>query len=182
LYHTKDLGITFGVSATKDNGLEKTVLRGWADASFGGGMQYPYGGGYIELNNGAVIWLARKLKFVPLSSCDAEKGAIVMIVKEMVYAIQLYEDMTGKKIAEPMIIMTDSKAAYDVIKNMGVTKHTAHLERWMFYARDLAQRGIIKCVLVTTGQMGADDKTKVVDKKKFQLNRSMQMNLPIDPD
>ena len=32
---------------------------------------------------------------------------------------------------------TDSKSGYDTVMNPGVTKRTAHFERWLFWAREL---------------------------------------------
>ena len=61
--------------------------------------------------------------------------------------------------------------------NAGATKHTIHFERWLHFARSLQLRNVIKSVLVGTDDMRADDKTKVVDKKKFLMCRRTTMNL-----
>ena len=80
----------------------------------------------------------------------------------------------------PLVMVTDSKAGRDTVMNAGATKHTVHFERWLHFARSLQLRNIIKTVLITTDLMRADDKTKVVDKKKFEMCRRETMNLPAD--
>ena len=44
--------------------------------------------------------------------------------------------------------------------------------------RDLTLRKIIVIELISTELMRADDKTKVLDKKKFLYCRKMTMNIP----
>ena len=77
-------------------------------------------------------------------------------------------------------MVTDSKAANDTVVNAGATKHTVHFERWLHYARRLHMMNVIKSVLTGTDNMRADDKTKVVDKKKFLMCRRETMNLSAD--
>ena len=76
-----------------------------------------------------------------------------------------------------MVYLVDNKALYDVVKNNGVTKNTIHVERWMMYVRELYLQGKISLELIGTDDMRADDKTKVVDRKKFEFCRMTVMNL-----
>ena len=56
------------------------------------------------------------------------------------------------------------------------------LTQWLLRP-GLQLRNVIKSVLVGTDHMRADDKTKVVDKKKFMMCRRATMNFPPDmPD
>lgn len=64
--------------------------------------------------------------------------------------------------------------------NAGATKHTVHFERWLHFARALQLKGAVKAVLIGTDLMRADDKTKVVEKKKFYYCRRSTMNLAPD--
>lgn len=174
------MGITYGpvdASRNKHDGVEHSEPRVWHDASFGGRDFDPYGGGYVEYYYGPVVWVARKLKFIPLSTCEAEVAAMVGMAKEMIFVRQLMEDLR-ETVSSPTICVTDSKSGMDTIMNAGATKHTIHFERWMHFARMLQLRNVIKGVLVTTEKMRADDKTKVVDKNKFFMCRRATMNLP----
>ena len=61
----------------------------WGDASFGGSEVTPYGGGFVRWRNGSVAWMARKLKFVPLSTCEAEVAAMVGMIKEGLFVVEI---------------------------------------------------------------------------------------------
>ena len=56
---------------------EVSMPEVWGDASYGGSIVTPYGGGFIRWRNAAVAWIPRKLKFIPLSTCEAEVAAMV---------------------------------------------------------------------------------------------------------
>lgn len=61
--------------------------------------------------------------------------------------------------------------------NPGVTKHTAHFERWLHYAREEYLRGWAEIYLTVTDLMMADDKTKALpEKSKFMRCRKYQLN------
>ena len=67
----------------------------------------------------------------------------------------------------PSACITDNKATYDVIRNPGATKRTAHFDRWLHFARELYLRNAIKMYLTTTDRMMADFMTKPTDKTTF---------------
>ena len=83
--------------------------------------------------------------------------------------------MFGKP-GKPLII-TDNKAAYDIIRNPGVTKHSIHFERWIYFARDYYLHEGADYLLTPTASMMADGMTKVVDKTKFFLCRNFYMHI-----
>ena len=94
-----------------------------------------------------------------------------------VYSILDDMGVTPSKICE---ILTDSQAGRDIVVNPGVTKHTVHFERWLYYARELYLKKKAAIALVPTEKMRADDKTKVVHKSKFEYCRKHQLNLKND--
>ena len=74
---------------------------------------------------------------------------------------------TVKPLPAKILLFTDNKAAYDVIKCPGATKRTVHFNRWLHYARDTVLQGKAEVLLVSTDDMMADGFTKPVDKTKF---------------
>ena len=50
-----------------------------------------------------MAWVSRKLKFIPLSTCEAEVGAMVMLLKEGLFVRGILRDfglnVEGKKMA-----------------------------------------------------------------------------------
>ena len=168
LYHTKDLGLTYG-------GENSTGLECYADSSFGK-TPYPFGGGFVKKNKCVLSYFSRKIKFaVPDSSCYAELAQLNITLKEAMFIFNLLEDMFVK--CDVPVIYCDNKAAIDIIKNPGVTKRSVHYERWLFFARDAYLHLRANFVLVTTDMMMADSLTKVVDRTKFYICRQFMMNI-----
>ena len=180
-YVRRNTGLTYGGkgSIAPIDLKEQNMPEVWSDASFGGSQVAPYGGGFIRWNNAAVVWLARKLKFIPLSTCEAEVAAIVSMLKEVVFVVSVLIDM-GVDLTGKIPCITDSKSAKDVIMNPGVTKHTAHFKRWLHWARERYLNGEIEIYLAPDEKMMADDKTKVVDRNKLFHCRAFQLNAPRD--
>ena len=104
---------------------------------------------------------------------------MVNMAKEIVFIRNILVDL-GDPPNGPSVMVTDSKAANDTVVNPGATKHTVHFERWLHFARSLHLKNVIKSTLLGTDYMRADDKTKVVDKKKFLMCRRETMNLSPD--
>ena len=123
-----------------------------------------------------VAWAARKLKFIPLSSCEAEVAALVMMLKEAKFVMGILRDMHAG-VECPVPCITDSKSGRDIIMNPGVTKHTAHFERWLHYAREEYLKGWSNIYLTVTDLMMADIATKPLsEKNKFLKCRAFQLN------
>ena len=175
-YCRRDIGITFGgVSKSPPVKInESDMPEVWADASFGGTVM-PFGGGFIRWRNAAVCWISRKLKFVPLSTCEAEVAALVNVLMEAMFVIDILQDL-GVELADKVPCFTDSKSGFDIIRQPGVTKHTAHFDRWLHWARELYLMQVIALYHTPTDLMMADDKNKMVDRTKFFKCRDFQLN------
>ena len=177
LNSSKTVGITYGGVARECSVIDINRKDGpivHADSSFGRDVQ-PFGGGFIEYEQGAVSWLARKTKFIPQSSCEAETAAIVMVVKESRFVRDVLEFL-GAPTFGPTPAITDNKAAFDIVKNPGATKRTNHFDRWLHYARELYLRNALKIYLVPTENMMADAMTKATDRQVFFRCRAYTMN------
>ena len=173
-YQRRKTGITYG-GGSRSHLATDLKPEIWSDASFGGKQTNPYGGGFIMWHGACVSWIARRLRFIPLSSCEAEVAALVIMLKEALFVRAILEDL-GLKFDVPWTAFTDSASGIDVIKNIGVTKHTTHFARWLHWARDLYLHKWFALTHVTTDMMMADDKTKVLDRAKFLKCRSYQLN------
>ena len=77
-----------------------------------------------------VTGYAGKAKFAPQSSCEIETAAMVRMLKEERFAVQVGEFM-GIEFDGPTACITDNKATYDIVRNPGATKRTAHFDRWL---------------------------------------------------
>ena len=177
LYATRQLGITYGPMRNDEPDYDGTRPRAWGDGSFGGRDESsPQLGGYIEYNFGPLLWKSQANELKPLSTCEQEVAAVVLMCKEGMFVMGLAEDF-GLDLKDVLEVFTDSQSARDSVVNQGATKNSIHYERRLFYARELFLRRKIRITLVKTDMMRADDKTKVVHKAKFIYCRKMQMNL-----
>ena len=149
----------------------------WADATFCNDS-FPFIGGFIEWRKGPLMWKTQKAKFVPVASTHIELAALVLMVKEGLFAYQILEDVHGPGvISGPIQVMTDNSAAKDVINNPGATKHTTHFERWLHFARHLRLTNKIAVHLVKSEMMVADIFTKPLPKMPFSRCRSFLMTI-----
>jgi hypothetical protein len=175
MHQSKTRGLKYGgVRKYASAEVTEDTLVGFSDSSFG--PPYPHCGGFIEFNGAATDWFSRVHKFAPQSTWEAELAAINMLLKIMRFASHLYYDMTKKKLPTPWLF-TDSKSAFDTIKNPGATKRSNHLERWLHFARELYLRNAIRYGLVPTHLMMADNLTKVADREKFFTCIQYQMGM-----
>ena len=102
--------VSASVQIDKVTGTEGAVT--YTDSSFGK-TPFPFGGACIRDKNALLAWFARKAKEVADSSCYAELSVICAGLKESIFVNNVKEDM-GEKPSLPVIV-TDSKAAYDII-------------------------------------------------------------------
>ena len=110
-----------------------------------------------------------------MSTTEQELDALVEGLKDLFNTCGLLEDM-DVKIKSPHAI-TDLKGAYDIVRNPGVTKRSAHFDRRLHYARDNYLKESFRLFLIGTNKMMADGLTKVVDRDKFFRCRNYMMNV-----
>ena len=96
-------------------------------------------------------------------------------LKEAVFVLEILRDLGHE--FEYVRGYTDSKSGYDTIMNPGVTKRTAHFERWLFWARELYMEKKLLLNLVRDEDMMADALSKVTDRGKFLKCRGALLNL-----
>ena len=157
-----------------DIDVDDERLITFSDASFGRDV-HPFAGGFVQYRNGPLMWTSRKVKFVPLSSCEVEVYGVVMLLKEAELAAQVIEFLGGSIKAKTAVV-TDNKAARDVIKCPGATKRTVHFDRWLHFARDMVLKNKTEIFFAPTELMMADGMTKALDKTKFLKCRDYIMS------
>lgn len=172
LYGTRKLGLLF-------RRAENLTLKLFADSSYGKHPK-PMAGHCVFMNGTPVAWLAKKLKIVPLSSCEAETAALCVGCKALKFCQNFLCEL-GSIATVPMIVYTDSDAARLVIVNPGTTARTKHYESWMQYCRELYLKHVIGIEWIASMYQTADIFTKPLDKTTFLRHRAQLMFEP-DPN
>ena len=160
LYSTRKLGIVY----KREEGPVK--LSCYADASYGRSPHPVYG--FVVYANGVPIaWASKKMKIVPLSTCEAEVYAQNAATKTLMWIRMLLREFLASAPELPMICYTDNEATKETIEKPGVTARTKHFETWMQYCRERVLALEIIMQWIPTGDMLADIFTKCLDKTTF---------------
>jgi hypothetical protein len=103
--------------------------------------------------------------FVTLSSTEAELGAQVTGVQEVVFELQLLDELGIA--TKPAIMLIDNTGAIYLIKNHQVSQRTKHISvKWHFY-REHHERGDFVPIHHGTDDNAADILTKNLDVKTY---------------
>ena len=126
-------------------------------------------------SNGAVDWMAKQLKIVPDSSCEAETAVASRAVKAGAIVREL-AIRNGRLIVGPTPTFGDNAAMHALVQHEGATQRTRYYER----ATMLIKRAILLLVfhpyLIKTSDMTADIFTKALEKGTFVKFRNIIMN------
>ena len=187
LSKTKAFSLTYGdarheYTGPYFNGWAPTAheLYCWFDSSWGRAPLAMCG--HVVMRSGAAVsWSARKLKLIPLSSCEAEYACGANACRDVRYLQLVLSELSQPGLvttveAETKVI-TDSQSARDVVENPGVTARTRHFERWMHFIRDMAAKRHIRVMLVKTDAMLADVFTKAVGRSQLAAAVRVLLNL-----
>ena len=177
LQGTLDLGIHY--SADK-NYVPRPI--GYCDASFSSdrddskshsGMAFFYG-------NGIVSHSSNKQSCVALSTMEAEYVAATEAAKESIF-INNVLGAIGNCTDDPVPLYTDSKAAYDHVKNNVNHSQTKHIQRRYHYIREACNDGRVALEKIPAVDQAADVLTKPLARQKhaqaLELLNMKQMDL-----
>ena len=123
----------------------------------------------IFFANGPISFVAKVLKVVAWSSCEAEYAASAYCTKEIAFVRQLLLFL-GIDLHGPIIFGVDNTASIDAAENLGVTARTKHFKQATHYLRDEVEHKEVKLVHIPTYLQWADWFTKVLDKTTFLRN------------
>ena len=97
-----------------------------------------------------------------------------VMAKEARFMYMIAEDM-GVTFDGPVVMLTDSKSGREVMRNPGVTKHSTHFQRRLYFVREMVLNGEMDIHLIGTDWMMGDWMTKPVDRDKFFRCRTHAM-------
>ena len=125
--------------------------------------------------NGAVDWMAKQLKIVPDSSCEAETAVASRAVKSAAFVRELCIK-NGRHIIGPTAALGDNAAMYTLVQQDGATARTRYYERATMLIKRAVMLLLFFPYLVKTSEMSADIFTKALEKGLFTKFRNVIMN------
>lgn len=122
----------------------------------------------IKMNGAAISWGAKRQPIVALSSTEAEYIALSSLVCEMIWLMQLANEI-GHQMLTPIKLYCDNESTINLAKCDGYRPRTKHIDTRYHYIRQYVDRQLLKVEHVSTNVMSADSLTKVVSKEKHQF-------------
>jgi hypothetical protein len=115
----------------------------------------------VSLNEAPVMWRSATQKFTTLSVTEAESGAGVTCVQDMVYVKNVIESL-GLTVELPMILEMDNRGSIDLANSWSVGGRTRHVGCKLNWLRELKEEGIMEYRWVSGDDNDADMHTKNV--------------------
>lgn len=164
---TRIMGIEFNSSKTSN------VLMAYSDADYGScpETRKSISGVILTLNDGPIIWFARKQGVIATSIMDAKYIAAYEATKEIVCTRRILEEL-GVRQHEPTVLHCDNAAAEQLIKNPVFRRRTKHIDIKFHYTRDILKRGDLVVNHVASNEQLADILTKPLARERFEANRT----------
>lgn len=122
--------------------------------------------GYVFIiSSGAVSWKSTRQSTVALSSTEAEYMALSATVQEVIWLMQMAEEL-GLDVIKPIVIKCDNQSAIKLAESDGYRQRPKHIDIRFHYIREKIQNGLIKVEFLKTEKMVADSLTKAVPGNK----------------
>ena len=116
--------------------------------------------GYILYVRGVPIcWRSKAQKTITLSSAEAEWIALSEATKEIIFVLQLFEEMKIK-IELPIVVNVDNMGAIFMSKNINTSSRSKHIDVRTKYVNEYVEDGKLKIIYVNTEDNDSDLYTK----------------------
>ncbi|GKD54841.1 putative ribonuclease H-like domain-containing protein, partial [Tanacetum coccineum] len=116
---------------------------------------------YQKIGGNLVTWKSKKQKVISLSSAEAEFRGIAKGLAEALWIRKLVSEI-GFPLKESIQIMSDNKAAIQILENHVQHDKTKHVEIDRHFIKEKLEAGIIKLPFVKSEDQLADILTKAV--------------------
>ena len=156
-------------------------LVGYSDAAFNDCRDTGRStGGYLFfVCGGLIVWVARRMALVTLSSCEAEYVELAEAAKECIWLRNLLNTIDPALVGEATIVKEDNEAAMKLANNPVFHRRTKHISLRYHFIRDQVAAGTIALEYCPTQEMTADALTKTLPLPRFQyLRRKMGLLEP----
>ena len=106
-----------------------------------------------------ICWRSKAQKTITLSSAEAEWIALSEATKEIIFVLQLFEEMKIK-IELPIVVNVDNMGAIFMSKNINTSSRSKHIDVRTKYVNEYVEDGKLKIIYVKTEDNDSDLYTK----------------------
>jgi hypothetical protein len=146
-------------------------VEAYCDADFANDEDRRSISGFLVMFLGSCLSArSRKQTMVTLSTAEAEYIALSDVVKELLWYIELLEELGFPQ--ESIVVHCDNQSAISIAKNPGHHERTKHISTKFNFVRDEVEKGRIQLRYCPTKLMVADILTKAIPREQFEILRS----------
>ena len=161
LASSSESGIVIGLPEKREQILERNIIiRGYADASYGGEKARSQSGSLVLLNGQTVIWTSQRQDTTAQSITEAEYIACFETAKDIRWMHQFLEEVSVP--ISTLMLYTDNEAAIKMTKSQVFDRRTRHIEYRRHYIRELVDRKLIIVKGIRGRENPADPLTKLL--------------------
>ena len=121
----------------------------------------------------ATWWLCKLQATVALSSCEGEINAVSAVGKEVLWRMELDEDIWGKRRkVVPPVMFEDNQGAIAVFSDNRFSERTKHIATKLFFLKKNIADNTIAMKYCPTEYMIADIFTKPLGRERFAFLRA----------
>ena len=164
LVSSKEKGLTIRRNKNQDG---KSLLKSYADASYGGEHSRSQSGNLTTLNGQAVMWSSRRQDIIALSITEAEYISCSEAEKDIrwlqQFLVEILPSLSNQVL--PTSLYTDNEAALKLVKTQTFHRRTRHMEHRLHHIRELVEKGYLQLKGIAGKENPSDILTKVLPMK-----------------
>ena len=172
LGRSRNMGNTFSA-----HGPDAKLVAAYADSNWA--VTRSTTGFVIMLASACIVSVSRRQHCITMSSCEAELVALCDTAIELLHIVPVVEFL-GHAVPEPVVVSTDSKAAFDLCHRFTSAQNSRHVDRKLFKMRELRGAGRVIVKHIPGESNPADLFTKILTRQPFEKHRKFVLNLPGD--
>jgi hypothetical protein len=154
---------------TKGSERRHVVISCYTDSDYAGDpvTRRSISGHVMYLDGVPISWRSKAQSSVSLSSTEAEWIALSEATKEVMFLINLLENIEIYP-CYPIYMFVDNAGAVFMSKNAASSQRSKHIDVRYKYVRELIEKGLVKVVYVPTRDNDADIFTKNLTSELYQ--------------
>jgi hypothetical protein len=121
-----------------------------------------------------VNWQSKKQQIFALSSCESETMAMTACVQDVIFTVNLLQELVGDKLLKPSYVYGDNVASLFLVQNNSVSQRTKHIDIQHRFIYELVENKEFELRHVRTEENTSDVNSK---NTKLEIHKKMADHL-----